>query len=132
MDMIFEGQVTQPKKTPTLLKWLESEDSVKLKQKYWVKKIWIPNKFPTLTFETEDFRLPIDESNPIFTGLMKLVEEIVDSDQAIAVVVSPDRDGGFGITTDGSQGKWEQFTSTGYEFKMSQKQTVSRKHRTRV
>lgn len=131
MDMILEGHASQPQKVPTLLKWLESEDSVKLKSKYWVKKIWYPNKFPTLCLETEHFRINVDESNPIFDGVKNLCDKITQDNTAIAVVVSPERDGGFGITTDGSQGTWESLGKTGFEFKMAQKMTTSKSQKTR-
>jgi len=129
MDMILEGFPSQPQKVPTLLKWLESEESVKLKSKYWVRKIWYPNKFPTLCLETEHFRINVDESNPIFDSVKNLCDTIVDNDSAIAVVVNPDRDGGFGITSDGSQGRWERLGNTGYEFKMSQKMSSPRQRK---
>ena len=126
MDMLLEGFTSQPRKVPTLRKWLESEDSAKLKMKYWVKKIWYPNKFPTLCLETEYFRVNIDESNPIFDDLKNLCDKIIEDDTAIAIGVSPERDGGFGIKTDGSQGTWESIGETGYEYKMSQKMTSPR------
>lgn len=127
MDMILEGYASTPQKVPTLLKWLESDESLKLKSKYWVKKIWYPNKFPVLCLETENFRINIDESNPIFDGVKTLCDKITSDDTAIAVVINPDRDGGFGITTDGSQGRWESLGKTGFEFKMAQKMTKPRK-----
>lgn len=131
MDMILEGYASQPQKLPTLLKWLESEDSLKLKAKYWVKKIWFPNKFPTLCLETEYFRLNIDESNPIFDSVNRFCLKAIEDDLSFALVVNSDRDGGFGITTDSSQGVWEKLGHTGHEFKMAQKMTKAKTTKTR-
>ncbi len=117
MDMLFEVPYYAPAKKPTLLQFLKSEKSAKLKQKYAVMKIWYPKDYPTLCLETEDFRALVDESSPIFDGIMNLCKTVEENDSAIAIVINPDRDGGFGITTAAMTGKWVQIgKTTGIEY----------------
>ena len=127
MDMLLEIPYHTPEKKPTLLQWLKSWKSEKLKVKYHVVKIWFPWKFPTLTIETEDFRVLVDESSPMFDSLKALTEKVTSEDIPIAVVVNPDRDGGFGITTSGEKGKWNEIgTTSGFEFVQEVKKTRSK------
>lgn len=125
-DMLCEIPYTQPEKLPTLIKFLESEKSTKLKLKYAVMKIWFPNKFPALCLETEDFRVNVDEANPMFDSLLKLCHRVTDGDFSIAIVVNSDRDGGFGITTMGTTGKWETLGKTGFKFVIDKTQKRSK------
>ena len=121
-DMLCEIPYTQPQKLPTLIQFLESDKSVKLKVKYPVFKIWFPNKFPALCLETEDFRVNVDEANPMFESLESLCRKVTQDDLSIAIVVNPDRDGGFGITTMGTTGTWETIGKTGWKFVINKTQ----------
>lgn len=113
MDMIFEVEATPAKKLPTLLQFLKSAQSAKLKQKYHCMVIWFPKDYPNITFQTEDFRVVVSEDNPLYSQLIAFANKAVEDDTPFAIVVSPQRDGGFGITTSGEKGRWMEIGSTG-------------------
>ena len=116
MDMIFEFDCQDRRKKPTLLQFLGSPESEKLKVKYNVEIVWFPNQFPTICLETEYFRINIDESSPLYDSFHVFCSHMVDEGTPFDVIINPDRSGGFGITTSGDSGEWNQISKNGFKF----------------
>lgn len=126
-DMVLEIPYYQPPKKPTLLQFLESEKSVKLKVKYFCMKVWFPNQYPTMCLETEYFRINIDESHPLFDSISAFCQKMIETSQPFAISVNADRDGGFGIMTTSEKGTWNKVGKTGHEFLIDVKKTPKAK-----
>lgn len=116
MDMFFEMEPTPVRKLPTLRQWLKENPEVKLKGKYLVTFIWLPNDYPNLTFQTEYFRVLVDEDHPSFDKCRMLVDTVLKDDLAFAISVSPAKDGGYSFTSSGDKGHWDGITLTGFKF----------------
>lgn len=113
MDMIFEVSPNERPKVPTLLQWLKTESSAKLRAKYHCTIIWFPGNYPNLTFQTECFRVLVHENHPIFDQCLAFARNMASQDTQFAIVVNGARDGGFGITTSGEKGVWEPIGESG-------------------
>lgn len=111
----FEGVVSssKAKAIPTLSKWLKDEPSRKLARSYTVKVVWLPNKYPNLSLQTDSFRVAIYENNPIFDELVKHCQEDLISDGHI-LQIHPDPDGNFTISVNESEMcTWESLGEKG-------------------
>lgn len=124
MDMIFEIEYTKKAPVPTLTEFLKDlSPTKKLKSKYAVTHVWKPGKYPTLTFQTEDFRAVVYENNPLYGKLLEFAETCAENETHFALVVERDSPGAFKIVSSGEAGKWEPVGERGLEFKF----TVRRK-----
>lgn len=117
-DMIFEVPLTEFPKLPTLLQFLKTPQSNKLKARYLVKAIWFPKDYPNLTFETENFRVLVHENNPIYSDLIAFASRMAADHTPFAIQVNAQRDGTFGITTSAEVGEWEKIGERGFKLKL--------------
>ena len=70
---------------PTFFQWCKDKSSEKTALRYTVVKIWLPNKFPDLTLETEVFRLRVSHKAPVFSAIRESIGQIVDGNLLLAV-----------------------------------------------
>lgn len=112
---------TPQAKLPTLRQWLKTVGEGKIAQAYMVTKVWKPNVYSNFTFETEKFRVRIDENHPLYSDLISLVPEWCKEDMALAVAVDEERDGSFEFKDLEENVDWQELGETGYLIKVLDK-----------
>lgn len=72
-------------KRPTFFQWCKTNQDKKIALKYPVQKVWIPNKFPDLTLETDAFRLRISSKSEAFKVLEQSLEGFIEQNALLAI-----------------------------------------------
>lgn len=78
---------------PTLRQYVKSKEGKNIPKKFLVTLIWIPNKFPSYSIETEHFRASIGSKTAIGKLLKDNWVDLLDSDVAtfMSVTVKDDK-----------------------------------------
>ena len=88
---MFEMRDLSTLKLPTFREFCKQVTGPETKPARIVKTIWWPNKYPSLTLETERFRLRIPDTNEVYTEILSWVRDKVSEGSVIAIwVVSPE------------------------------------------
>ncbi len=116
MDMQFELPTVSVATVPTLKQFLQQLGDKKLKQKYLVMKVWFPNKFPYLTLITEDWKVSLAESSDLYPRVDDLLREVISTDTAIALKLTPGNLDTYTFTTSSEKGVWSPVGNSGQEF----------------
>jgi len=98
---------------PTLYQFLSEKNLKKYPFISKVEVIWLPNRWPNYTIDTEDYRLRIVESSSLYTSFQGLLKNYMDEGIPMQVSIL-DSDGTFDIDKiPEKQCKWEPLSSTG-------------------
>lgn len=65
---------------PTLRQYLNTSGKTKRPKKFLVCKIWVPNKYPSYSLETEHFRASVGKSTAIGRVLQNNWSELIESE----------------------------------------------------
>lgn len=76
----YEYLDAQQEKLPTLRQYLKTNGKTKRPKKFLVCKIWIPNKYPSYSLETEHFRASVGKSTALGKVLRDNWSELVRSE----------------------------------------------------
>lgn len=90
--MTFEGTDSGSLRLPTFRQYCKEALPGDCKPARIVKTIWLPNQYPSLTLETEKFRLRIAEGSKGYDDLIEWTKDQVDDQAVIAIwVVSAEK-----------------------------------------
>ena len=70
---------------PSFLKWLSTASEKELAPARYVTTIWYPNKFPSISFETEVFVLRISEKNELYQPLLQSLPALELAENALLI-----------------------------------------------
>jgi hypothetical protein len=70
---------------PTFFQFCKATLDQKTPDRFIVTKIWLPNKYPDLTLETEKFRLRISHKADVFSTIRDSVNQFVNDNMVLAV-----------------------------------------------
>ena len=85
-----DGFSTEEEKTPTLKQYLKKMGDKKLPNSFLITKIWFPNKYPNYGIEADLFRFSVSTKSKLGKILKASMDELYDTDSAIAAVISTD------------------------------------------
>lgn len=85
---------------------------------YLVTKVWTPNVYDNFTFETEKFRVRVDDSHPLYDSLVAIIPDWFKEDMALAICVDEARDGSFDFKDSEENVDWQKLGETGYLLKL--------------
>ena len=88
---MFECRDTGASQLPTFRQWSKTADEAHKKPARPVKLIWLPNRFPSFSLETEVFRLRIGEDDPNYSAILSWVEESIEAQRVMVVQPKLDR-----------------------------------------
>lgn len=109
---------------PTFFQWCKANKEEKTANRYYVTKVWMPNKFPDLTLETESFRLRVNHKSPLFAELGNVLSRLSHEDAAIALCEIDKETYDFTLeVVEGEQCDWEPLGETGYRLTVREKKS---------
>lgn len=117
---------------PTFFQWCKDHSSQTTALKYTVVKIWLPNKFPDLTIETEVFRLRVSHKATIFWSVLQSIEKITKEGLVLAVSEIDKTLYDYTLEVmEGESGLWEELGEFGRKCTVQDKPKSPRKSRKR-
>lgn len=124
----FEGRIKDDvSQLPTFAQWIKSSNSAEHKPIRPVVKVWLPNRFENLTFETEVFRLRVDKRNPIYEPLIKSIPAAVEQEVCLAIKILDATQGEYSIISlQGETADWEELGAFGYKLTVKEKKRSKR------
>lgn len=76
---------------PTFFQFCKDNKDTKLPARFYVQKIWMPNKFPTATLETEKFRVRISSKSAVWQTIEESIPEWDSRGYSLAIAeVNPE------------------------------------------
>jgi len=86
--MEFQGSSDDEfKKLPSFRKWCANQRAKKEFPLYLVSILWLPNEFPSISFDTEVFRLRVPETASIYAPILDHVQLWEDAETCLAIRV---------------------------------------------
>ena len=83
---------------------------------YHVRVIWLPNKYASISFETEKFRLRFYENSPVYNDAVALAKRVFMNNIPLGIVVHESRDGSFEfVQCEKENVDWNQIGEYGYK-----------------
>lgn len=107
---------------PTFFQWCKENKDQKTPLKFFVVRVWEPNKFPDITLETEQFRLRVHHKSPLFSAIRDLIDGWAHQNTAIAIteIDKVEYDFVFEIS-ETETAEWEPLGSSGWKVTMQDK-----------
>ena len=126
--MRFESNATDGQDNlPTFFQWCKANIGKTVKQKHVVTKIWLPNKFPDLTVETELFRLRISHKAPVFSAVRESVQQFVDNNLVLAISEVDLETYDYTLEVmDGETGYWVELGTSGWKCEVAKRSSKRR------
>lgn len=130
--MRFESNAKEHQDSlPTFIQWCKTQKDSQTAETYFVTKVWLPNKFPDLTLETETFRLRISHKSRLFESLMECLPSWELN--GTALLVSEIEKETFDFTLEVSEvenADWEPLGDTGRKLTIRERKKTSRRKKT--
>lgn len=77
---------------PTLRQYIKAKKGKNIPKKFLVRLIWVPNKFPSYSIETEHFRASVGKDTAVGKLLKENWDEIVDSSLQTLMAIEVEKD----------------------------------------
>lgn len=105
---------SQYAKLPTFRQYCKSEGEACNNKAKVVQTIWFPNNYPSLSIDTEVFRLRIAQDDPNYQAIELGLRQGIDNDEVFIVRILDSKKFEFEIETlEGEIGGWEYLGETG-------------------
>lgn len=109
-------------KLPTFLQFCKVASEAQCKKLYIVEKVWLPNVFPSFTFDTEGFRLRINSDSDIGSQLGSALETFETQEACLAIRICSATDGDYEIEVlEGENCIWESLGENGFKLTVKDK-----------
>lgn len=130
--MRYESNAKEHQETlPTFIQWCKTEKDSQTAEKYFVTKIWLPNKYPDITLETEVFRLRVSHKTSLFEGLKDNFDEWSNSDVALSICEIDKESFDFTLeVSESEKATWESLGETGVKLTVQERKKTSRRKKT--
>lgn len=116
---------------PTFIQWCKTEKDSQTADKYFVTKIWLPNKYPDITLETEVFRLRVSHKTSLFESLKDNFDGWSNSEVALSVCEIDKESLDFTLeVSDDEKATWESLGETGVKLTIQERKKTSRRKKT--
>jgi len=93
---------------PTLLQYCKSTVEEETKKDFVIVKVWLPNKFPNVTLETEVFRIRVNEKATTYSEILDFVKSCEEEGKVMLVRITDTKSGAYEIDSfEGERGEWE-------------------------
>lgn len=127
--MKFQGNADDTqKKLPTFLQFLREHQGEDIPSFNLVKKVFKPNKFPSVTFDTERFRLRIDESSNLYEEVLEALESLPEENACLAIWITSPEEKSFSLeSVPNEECTWKELGSAGWELEVKPKKTTKTK-----
>lgn len=83
------GNTDTTEALPTLAKWAKVATERDFERWHLIRVIWLPNEYESITFDTESFRLRVQESNAIYSELLEEVKEWDNEGTVVVLKITP-------------------------------------------
>lgn len=113
--MKIQSEATsQYAKLPTFRQFCKAEGEKCNGNAKVVTTVWFPNQYPSLSIDTEVFRLRISESDPSYAAIAAGLQQGIDADEVFIVRILDAKKFAFEIETlEGEIGGWEYIGESG-------------------
>jgi len=127
----FESQAESNfTKVPTYQQWLKGASTAELRPKYPVVTIWLPNKYPSASLETEKFRVRISEDNPLWLSLVEAIGQIASTGTILYIETTDVESKMFKVgVLEGELGEWEAIGDFGWRCTIQDKPKANKRKR---
>jgi len=113
---------------PTLLQYCKSTLEEETKKDFVIVKVWLPNQFPNVTLETEDFRIRINEKADTYSEVLDFIESCKEEGKVMLVRVTDTKSGAYEIDSFQSEiGEWEELGAYGLKVTVKDRPKSRRK-----
>ena len=121
--MRFESNATDGQESlPTFFQWCKAHLGQTIAQKHVVTKIWLPNKYPDLTIETEKFRLRVSHKALVFSSIRESVQQFVDNNLVLAVSEIDVESYDYTLEVmEGETGHWTELGTNGWQCEVAKR-----------
>lgn len=82
----------EKERTPTLRQYVKSKKGKNIPKKFMVVKIWVPNKYPSYSIETEHFRASIGKDTSVGKAIKSSWGDVTGSEKSLCVSINRDGD----------------------------------------
>lgn len=115
---------------PTLLQYCKSSLEHETKKNFTIVKVWLPNQFPNVTLETEDFRIRINEKADTYSEVLEFIDSCKEEGKVMLVRITDSKNGSYEIDSYESEvGEWEELGTYGLKVTVKDKPKSRRKSR---
>lgn len=127
----FESQAESNfTKVPTYHQWLKGASAAEIRPKYPIVTIWLPNKYPSASLETEKFRVRISEDNPLWLSLVEALDQITRTCTVLYIETTDTDAKMFKVgVLDGELAEWEPIGEYGWRCTIEDKPKASKRKR---
>lgn len=87
----------EEEKKPTLKQYLKEKKGKNRPKQFLVVKVWLPNRYPSFSLETEHFRATVGVKSPFGQLLQQNLEELEESTKQVMLKVEELPDGKLGF-----------------------------------
>ena len=113
---MFESNDITYEDTPTFRQYCKAQTDFSKPQTKVVQKIWVPNKFPSVSLHTESYRLRVHQKSNIYESLLEAIEQWKEDEACIAVVLTDPKAYAFKIVELESEScRWDALGDFGWE-----------------
>lgn len=121
--MRFESNAREGQESkPTFFGWCKENKDQKTPLKFFVVRVWEPNKFPDITLETEQFRLRVHHKSSLFSAIKDLIDQWSREDVALAITeIDKDEYDYVLEICEGESADWERLGSSGWKVTIKDK-----------
>jgi hypothetical protein len=78
------------------------------KKDFVIVKVWLPNKFPNVTLETEDFRIRVNEKADTYSEILDFIKSCEEEGKVMLVRITDTKTGAYEIDSfEREVGEWE-------------------------
>ena len=113
---------------PTFFQWCKEHLDKRTPGKFIVTKVWLPNKYPDLTLETEVFRLRISHKALIFSSVRESIDQFTDGNMVLAISEVDKESYDYTLEVlEGEVGSWTELGATGWKCEVQDKPKSSRR-----
>lgn len=126
--MRFESNAeSQFEKLPSLLSYCKKNKVGSTERRYVVTTIWLPNQYPSISLDTEHFRLRISDKQALYLELLDFIESNTANEIALCVDILDAKTAKFAIDVlEGEVAEWEPLGESGWKLTIMNKPKSSK------
>lgn len=101
------------RKKPTFLQWLKSCNAKQLGTWYTVQVIWFPGEWNNYTLETDEFRIRVPSTDPLYRAMVDFVNDQSTANVQLDIKASSRNSRSFLIRPKETKGLWSLISDSG-------------------
>lgn len=107
---------------PTLKQFCKSSAPEERSKAHVIEKVWFPNQYPSLSLETEGFRVRVHEKSAVFGEILNALYEWEETSMCIAIRITDEKTADYEIIElPSTDCLWESLGKTGRKLIIQEK-----------